>query len=469
MPEVGANASSTLYAKRNDDGTLAADRKGQTSGRRMYSHVCGKCGARRVDSQIGLEPTPQGFVDALVGVFQEIKRVLHPSGTVWLNLGDSYCSTAPGTMGDPLPEGLSTNMSEDTRESRKNMRPPTPEGMKPKDLIGIPWMVAFALRADGWYLRQDIIWNKPNCMPEPVRDRCTKNHEYIFLLSKSRSYFYDHHAIKQPLAQASIDRALDRKNDINRTFRSKHPSAGKNGPIDVTSMWGRFVDPFTGANKRSVWTVTTQSYKKAHFATYPPDLIEPCILAGTSAHGACEDCLAPWERVVHKPDMSKRPNIETKFNEGVTTDWRPGCECRGTLTYEEVLIPAKMTQEQLLEAGWGVNSNGEYDGENQKDYASAKAQGASDVKRRMIESATKPRKRKDWVYRSDIPLSEHPVVPCTVLDPFGGAGTTAGVAIKHGRQAILCELNPEYADLMDERIRSIADFIEEDVADTEWL
>jgi len=460
---------------------------------------CPDCGAARIDEQIGLEETPDAFVAELVGVFREIKRVLHPSGTVWLNLGDSYCSTAPGTMGDALRDGLSTNLSEETKESRRNMRPQTPSGMKPKDLIGIPWMVAFALRADGWYLRQDIIWNKPNCMPEPVKDRCTKNHEYIFLLSKSSSYFYDHYAIRQPVAQSSIDRALDRKNDINRTFHSKHPSAGKNAPIDVTSMWGRFVDPFTGANKRSVWTVTTQSYKKAHFATYPPDLIEPCILAGTSAHGACADCLTPWERVVHKPDMSKRPtrsenakqnDLSIHLNNGwgerekssgqawqkwrdenpdVSVGWRPGCECRGKLTYEEVTIPARMSQEQLLESGWGVNSKGEYAGENQKDYASSGAQGASDVKRRMIESATKPKVRKDWVYRSDIPLDEHPVVPCVVLDPFGGSGTTAGVAIKHGRQAILCELNPDYAGLIDERIHSIADFVEHDVEDMEWL
>ncbi len=460
MPEVGANASSTLYAKRNDDGTLAADRKGQTSGRRMYSHVCGKCGARRVDSQIGLEPTPQGFVDALVDVFREIKRVLHPSGTVWLNLGDTY--------GDG------------------------------KQLLGIPWRVAFALQNDGWILRQDIIWNKPNCMPEPVKDRCTKNHEYIFLLSKSKSYFYDHNAIREPLKESSIARATG-KDGANRSFTSNHPSAGKNDAIEVDSMWGRFVDPHRGANKRTVWTVTTKSFRQAHFATYPPDLIEPCILAGTSAYGACGDCGTPWERVIHQPNMSDRPvrSADAKQNDPSihvsngwaehpkssgteyqkwrdenpdrTVGWRPGCECHGKLVREEVVIPPKMTVEEVVETSWATNKDGSYRGENVKDYESAKAQGPSDVKRRIIEGATKPKVRKEWVYYPNIPLEEHPVVPCTVLDPFGGSGTTAGVAIKHGRQAVLCELNPEYAELIDARIRSISEHVEEDVADTEWL
>lgn len=363
------------------------------------------------DDQIGLEETPEDFVGALVDVFREVKRVLHQSGTVWLNLGDSY--------GD-------------------------------KQLLGIPWRVAFALQADGWILRQSIVWAKSKTMPEPVRDRCTRAHELIFMLAKEPRYFYDHVAIKEPIGE-SMQKMIERgpreasswKHDADTRF-------GKASANHVFTSEKSLQNVAQGRNKRDVWMVNPKPFSGAHFAVYPPDLIEPCILAGTSAHGACVDCLTPWER-----------NHEDS--------WRPGCECRGQLAREEVTMPAKMTPEEVAQTGWSTNKSGEYHGENVKDYASAMAQGASDVKRRIIENATSERKKKVWVYRSDIPLDEHPVVPCVVLDPFGGSGTTAGVAIKHGRQAILCELNPDYAAIIDERVRSIADFVEDDVADTEWL
>ena len=229
------------------------------------------------DGQIGLEDTPEAYVARLVEVFREVRRVLRDDGTLWLNLGDSYGSR--------------------------------------KQLIGIPWRVAFALQADGWYLRQDIIWHKPNPMPESVRDRCTKAHEYVFLLSKGPRYYFDVEAIKERALSELQPRK--RPNGLSVEDGKKTGAYRPNCGVSETR------------NRRSVWTVTTKPYSGAHFATFPPDLIEPCVLAGAPVGG-------------------------------------------------------------------------------------------------------------------------------TVLDPFGGSGTTAGVALKHGRKAILCEINPDYAAMVDGRILQIA-------------
>jgi len=261
-----------------------------------------------VDGQIGLEETPNQYVAKLVEVFREVRRVLRDDGTLWLNLGDSYAgncsrtSTGRAGMGNER-EGIFTRSG---------------EGLKPKDLIGIPWRVAFALQADGWYLRQDIIWHKPNPMPESVTDRCTKSHEYIFLLSKSKNYYYDHEAVKEN-AREHVGNVLENRDSGTGIAR------GLNGQAD---RQGNFAPVGNGRNKRSVWTVTTKPYSGAHFATFPPDLIEPCVLAGSPENGI-------------------------------------------------------------------------------------------------------------------------------VLDPFGGSGTTGGVAMKLNRKAILCELNPEYVGIMEQRIQEI--------------
>lgn len=247
--------------------------------------------------QLGLEETPEAYVAALVEVFRCVRDVLADDGVLWLNLGDSYTSGGRKTrdVDDKLPQ-----RSMDTR-------PADPAGLKPKDLIGIPWRVAFALQADGWYLRQDIIWHKPNPMPESVTDRCTKSHEYIFLLSKNERYFYDHEAVKEQAAPSSIARwnqdleqqagsdrvpgktngnmkavggrsARDsfKREDSKRSEVIPGQSAGTHMPDRDESNW----DTET-RNKRSVWTVATVPYKGAHFATFPPALIEPCILAGS--------------------------------------------------------------------------------------------------------------------------------------------------------------------------------------------
>lgn len=230
--------------------------------------------------QIGLEKTPAEYVAAMVEVFALVREMLADDGVLWLNLGDSYCSTAPGTMGDKLNQrGILAGVSDRRSEASRKQRPKIPEGLKPKDLIGIPWRVAFALQADGWYLRQDIIWSKPNPMPESVKDRCTKAHEYLFLLSKSERYYFDAAAIAEPSSAESVARYSRGRSDTH-----KWADGGPGGQTIARSL--EHMKERAGAeevmrNRRSVWTVPTAPYSGAHFATFPPALIEPCILAGS--------------------------------------------------------------------------------------------------------------------------------------------------------------------------------------------
>lgn len=210
----------------------------------QYRDICGKCGAVRIDNQLGLEPTPEQYVAKMVAVFEEVRRVLRRDGTCWVNMGDSYANDGKwgGETGGKQAYLDDNNRKRVGREKRQT-------GLKPKDLIGMPWMLAFALRDAGWYLRQDIIWHKPNPMPESVRDRCTKAHEYLFLLSKSARYYWDAEAIAE-----KSDRVM--------------------------------------ANKRSVWTIVTEPYPAAHFATFPTKLVEPCVLAGCPEGGVVLDPFA---------------------------------------------------------------------------------------------------------------------------------------------------------------------------------
>jgi len=259
-----------------------------------------------VDGQIGLEETPREFISRLVDVFREVRRVLRDDGTAWVNMGDSYANG-----------GRTTRDADDKLPARgMGFRPKDPEGIKPKDLMGMPWRLAFALQDDGWYLRQDIIWHKPNPMPESTRDRCTKAHEYIFLLSKSRRYHCDMEAIREAAAessesrwsqdidgQAGSDRVPGKTNGPMKAVggsRSKRDSFQRQGskreqvmpgqskgthrPDREPSSW----DLLT-RNKRSVWSVPTVGYKGAHFATFPPDLIRPCVLAGAPRGGVVLD------------------------------------------------------------------------------------------------------------------------------------------------------------------------------------
>jgi DNA modification methylase len=235
-------------------------------GLRDYGHEC----------QIGLEETPEEYIAAMVEVFRCVRDVLADDGTVWLNIGDSYYNYRPG-KGQALVKQSVANNDQDLPQTCAR-RGNKLEGLKEKDLIGIPWMLAFALRADGWYLRQDIIWHKPNPMPESVQDRCTKAHEYIFLLSKSQKYYYDHQSIKEPLKGEPETR------DKNAEGYQADYAHG-----DRFSKGERVFGADGMANKRSVWTVPVKPYSGAHFAVFPPDLIEPCVLAGAPVGGIVLD------------------------------------------------------------------------------------------------------------------------------------------------------------------------------------
>ncbi|MFA0969608.1 DNA-methyltransferase [Pseudomonas amygdali] len=268
-----------------------------------------------VEGQIGLEETPAEFIARLVNVFREVRRVLRADGTIWVNMGDTYASIAGGYA----PGGSAGKHDMVSQAARgavlRGKRRSPPMGLKQKDLMGIPWRLAFALQDDGWYLRQDIIWHKPNPMPESVRDRCTKSHEYIFLLSKSKKYYFDQAAILEPCSPNTHARLSQ---DVQAQIGSERANGGakSNGNMKATARksngvgWGHGTDADdrqrgrvkdndsmnsalaimpTERNKRSVWTVATHSFKGAHFATFPPELIRPCILAGAPRDGVVLD------------------------------------------------------------------------------------------------------------------------------------------------------------------------------------
>ena len=264
----GGSADCDHLADRSAYETHFADSKQApnkgTGNRDIIPHgVCPNCGAIRIDSQLGLEANPQDYVDAMVGIFKEVKRVLRKDGTLWLNLGDTYSTQRWTKKGETKTDAQPMNKMKDTHRS---IAPIKESGLPDKNLVGIPWRVAFALQADGWYLRQDIIWHKPNPMPEPVTDRCTKSHEYMFLFSQSPKYYYNHEAISEPAVYAGDDRGA--RTDNRRGEPMCNSISGATGEM---------------RNKRSVWSITTKPYKDAHFAAFPEDLISPCILAGSKA------------------------------------------------------------------------------------------------------------------------------------------------------------------------------------------
>lgn len=247
-------------------------------GKLYYQDVCKKCGAIRVDKQIGIEHTPEEYVQKLVEVFREVKRVLRPDGTLWLNLGDSY---AGGGRGKYAKEGT---IQYNAIKSGVEYGEPTGKlkGYKPKDMIGIPWMTAFALRADGWYLRQDLIWHKPACMPESVTDRCTKSHEYIFLFSKSQKYYFDYESIQEK----SIWFESDNRSKTGPTTGGKSLTGqyaiNRSGAYQKTGM----------RNKRDVWSINLEPNPEAHFAMFPRKLVEPMVKAGCPKGGIVLDPFA---------------------------------------------------------------------------------------------------------------------------------------------------------------------------------
>lgn len=336
--------------------------------------------------EVGREPTPQEFVDALVEVFRGVHRVLRDDGLAFLNLGDSYANDSKwgGATGGKHVTALHGQTSIG-RERRTT-------GLKSKDLIGIPWRAAFALQDDGWYLRNDIVWAPPNGMPESVSDRFTSAHEYIFMLAKSPAYYFDQDAVREPNADISIARA---KKPLNQTHPDNvgvamPPEQGrriegdlKDGSARVieSPMGERFVNP-AGRNKRDVWTIPTVSYRGAHYAVFPPKLVEPCVLAATSERGVCPECGAPWRRVVEKVREPRGDSFGRK-DIGEYDHGQAGAP------YEEVV--------DIVTKGW---------------EPSCSHQGSP--------------------------------IPATVLDPFAGSGTVGLVAQGLSRRAVLIDLNGEY-------------------------
>ncbi|MFH1226787.1 MAG: site-specific DNA-methyltransferase [Planctomycetota bacterium] len=367
MPNVGANRS---------------EQEEGISIRFGYTSIsCVKCNAWR--GSLGLEPTPELYVAHLVEIFREVKRVLRDDGTFWLNIGDSYAGSGGAHKENHANPGISNSYKRNGVPHWGELKQPcnylVPEGCKPKDLIGIPWMLAFACRADGWYLRSDIIWYKRNPMPESVTDRPTKSHEYIFLLAKSEKYYYDNEAIKEKSTQNG----------------KPHPTGQKISPTrNDTDMAGKTIGDGISRNKRSVWDVTTHPFRGAHFATFPIALIEPMVLAGSSEKGVCSECGAPWARIIEskrlnrtelsKDDIRYRPNIyngsygdingksDAGYTETKTTGWRATCQCKAGVVPAVVLDPfmgagtTAVAAKQLHRNFIGIELNPDYIGMAEK-------------------------------------------------------------------------------------------------------
>jgi len=370
------------------------------------------------DGQLGLEevqdclawarsepPCDDCYICSMRKVAKEIHRVLRDDGTLWWNIADSYNGSG-GAGGDYGEGGL--------REGQPKYPGRHLKALKPKDLCMIPARTALAFQADGWYLRSDIVWDKPNPMPESVTDRPTKAHEYIFLFAKSKRYYYDADAIREPSV------ALDPMHPGYHAAAAERHAKGER--FEGKGKYGKKAFQtigIGGRNKRSVWRVTTKGYKGAHFAVYPTELIEPCVLAGTSEHGCCSDCGEPWKRLKGRACRECDALIPTQAKECAAcgyrnTGWMEEREASETKRSDDPSKPGRRTPRKKdltaksITAGWRAGCECDAD-----------------------------------------------VVPCVVLDPFLGSGTTTEVALVNGRHAIGIELNPEYAELARERIAKV--------------
>ena len=334
-------------------------------GEKPYGDTCDVCGASRIDAQIGLESDLAAYVAEMVNVGRELWRVLHPSGVWWLNLGDSYNGSG-GAGGDYSKGGL--------KEGQPKYKGRNTSRLKAKDLCGIPWRVALALQADGWWLRSDIIWSKPNPMPSSVTDRPSTSHEYVFLLAKSQKYFYDAEAVKEA-AVTKPHAPGNKKIDPGRRDRDR-----------AEAVWA----PSGLRNQRSVWTINTQSYRGAHFATWPEKLVEPMVKAGSSEHGVCPECGNPWERVVERESL-KRNELDKDH-----PNYRPGFYVKGKAGDPQMPGPGQAIVNTTT-TGWRPTCNHDLD-----------------------------------------------PVPAVVLDPFCGSGTTGIVARRLGRDFVGLDLSYDY-------------------------
>jgi DNA modification methylase len=357
-----------------------------------FKQMCSRCGARRVDQQIGLEATPEEWCNQLVQVFRQVRRILKPAGTLWVECGDSYGSSGGDTKSGFNDRYFGTDNGPGKQgDTRGLIAAARAHPTKPKDLLGAPWMLAFALRADGWYLRQCIIWQKPNPMPESVRDRCTTAHSYLFLLSKQPRYWFDAEAIAEPA-------------EVFLGFRgSLGPKSGANG--DRNDGGRANVDSaFASRNARSVWSIPTQGYSEAHFATWPEALVAR-ILKASCPEQVCTGCGKARERIEEVGEstyaqMGKRIGKEFGKN-----DSQPGNS--GQTRDENGRVPTYVAAERTL-IGW-----------------------------------------------SDCGCNQ-PYQPGVCLDPFMGSGTTALVARRLGRRSIGVELNEDYARMAGYRMAQLS-------------
>jgi site-specific DNA-methyltransferase (adenine-specific) len=349
--------------------------------------------------QLGLEATPDEYVQNMVALFREVRRVLRDDGSLWVNLGDSYSSGGRETQCEP-----SDNTGKPKTVDGGARRAPNVPDLKPKDLVGIPWRVAFALQTDGWYLRSDIIWAKPNPMPESVTDRPTKAHEYLFLLTKRPKYYFDADAIREDASPNTHSRG----SGIGVKNAGTEFGQGIKHNQDYAAAINGHV---TARNRRSVWVIPTEPFPEAHFATYPQALVQPCILAGTSERGGCVECGAPWQRVVEREG-------------GRRSDEYRAIERTPKGSDEDVHGPLRQHADMasgLARPGWRKF------GPEQRDE-------------RWEPSCSCAAKSRAQL----------------VLDPFIGSGTTALVARKHGRRCIGIDLSAEYLEIAAKRTQQLS-------------
>ncbi len=409
--------------RENIQGFHGSAKADSDKGAMSYRDTCRKCGAVRTDKQLGFEATPEEYTQMMVAVFREVRRVLRKDGALWLNMGDSYSHGGHGARDNERWPKQSRNDAMPIHARKKS-------GFKPKDLCGIPWRLAFALQADGWYLRSALPWVKRSAMPESATDRPASALEYVFLLTRSAHYFFDMDAVRQGQvcsreeAEAKYckqphkgQRDPGGRRETTAGFtNAKYNPAGRN--LRDTDLYYQSLRPpygFIFAGDEPVGLdVNPAPYADAHFATYPPKLVEPLILAGTSARGCCPECGAPWERIVKKA--------------GGTT---------GKSWHEHSADSRKGMSQYSASAGHAKDEQG--------NSYSVETIGWQPICKCHFRPAPAG-------MGGGLEYKPRAPVPCTVLDPFAGSGTTLAVAYKLGRASIGIELNPEYAKLIETRV-----------------
>tara|TARA_A100001391_G_scaffold201682_1_gene189303 strand:+ start:213 stop:1814 length:1602 start_codon:yes stop_codon:yes gene_type:complete len=466
----------TKISKNTSTGHKKMHEQGSVVGDAIYKKVCHKCGAVRKDDQFGLEETVEEYVDKLVMLFRDLKKVLRTDGTVWLNLGDSYA----GAGGNGWKQAIaSKNASQSGKDINESFRTKfnRKDSLASKNLIGVPWRVAFALQKDGWYLRQDIIWNKPNPMPESVKDRCTKSHEYVFLLTKKPHYYFDHKAIQED----AIGERWGKNTPINL-----NNSKDKDNTFKGLSRERKML--YETKNKRSVWTVATKPYRESHFAVFPYNLIKPMILAGCPEK-VCKKCGEPYlnKEILVSQDINLKEKTTNygkygdESNEKVNRqgfhknrgtnliEFRPNLPDQKTFvkfirarTNAKTLSEATNLSLTKIEHWFRSDKNGfsfpsKEDWNLCKDFINDWSDVFCDMDRRLSEVEMKTDEIKSsaktktvLTKQCDCDTDETQVG--RVLDPFGGAGTTALVSSDLGRDCTLLELNKEYVKLIEKRI-----------------